>query len=581
LNDIFTVGATTNAAITIAGGAGTADVLNITFGNGTQTTQNISAIETINVTVSGAADIDLDAGTQLSGIDAANAINFSGGNSLSSVILGATGGDLLRGNTNAIIDYSGYTGTTTSVWTLDEFDNSQSAVITTQVIGTAGIGDTVTVSYDAQNDATVQINMQAVETLNVDMANSGNELDLDMSLVTGLTLMNITDASAESMELSSLAAGVTVDVTSDLTNNTVVEIQRAVVTGTESQSVNVSAIGADDGVAIVMADIETMVVTPESALRVALNLSGLSMTAAGATMTVNFLGANDVALVALGGDVTTLDASGMGTGGAVVQTGRTATAASTYTGSTGADTFMMLSTGDVLDGGVGSDTLDINVAAILGGLGIDLSSTTDQVTTMNGGATSGTVTNFENVDASGFTGFGAVITGSTVANTIIGTAAADQIASGGAADSITGGAGADIIDGGAGQDTYTTVATDSFISSTTGAVAGVDTVTVTDTDLFDGITVAAVVAAVKAEGTAVDTTGTTLLASLDAAFKLVDDGVNNIEAAIISYTGGEQFLVIDTGGAVGGAITNADVVIQLVGTATGLTLTGGAVEIDI
>jgi len=473
LNDTFTVGATTNAAITVDGGAGTADVLNITFGNGTQTTENISNVETINITVSGAADIDLDGANQLTGIDGANSINFSGGNSLSSIILGAGGVEEMRGNTNAIIDYSNYTGTTSTVWTLDEFDNSESALVTTQVIGTSGIGDSITIDYDAGNDATVQLNAQGVETINLDMANSGTELDVDMSLVTGATLMNITDASAESIELSALAAGVTVDVSADNGTDTTVEIQRAVVSGTETQSVNVTALGADDGVAIVMADVETLVVNPESALQVDLNLGSLSMTAAGATMAVNFIGANDVEVVGLGADVTTLDASGMSTGGAVVQTGRTATAASTYTGSTGGDTFIMLNSGDVIDAGAGTDTLDINMTAILGGVSVDLSATGDQISTMNGAATSGTVSNFENVDASGYAGFGAVITGSSTANTITGTASADQINAGGGADTVVVTDGNDAIDLGAGADTIQFTAVQlAAASGTTATFAG-------------------------------------------------------------------------------------------------------------
>ncbi|MDA9671492.1 hypothetical protein N9T95_01085, partial [bacterium] len=409
----------------------------------------------------------------LAGIDAANSINFSGGNSLSSIILGAGAVEEMRGNTNAIIDYSNYTGTTSTVWTLDEFDNSESALVTTQVIGTSGIGDSVTVDYNAGTDATVQLNTQGVETINLDMENSGTELDVDMSLVTGATLMNITDDSAESIELSSLAAGVTVDVSADNGTDTTVEIQRAVVSGTETQSVNVTALGADDGVAIVMADVETLVVNPESALQVDLNLTGLSMTAAGATMAVNFVGANDVELTGLGADVTTLDASGMSTGGAVIQTVRAATAASTYTGSTGGDTFMMLNTADVIDGGAGTDTLDIDLTAILGGLSVDLSATGDQIITMNGGATTGTVTNFENVDAAGYTGFGAVITGSSTANSIRGTGEADQINSGGGADFVTATAGNDVIDMGSGADTlqFTAVLL-AAASGTTATYAG-------------------------------------------------------------------------------------------------------------
>ena len=84
------------------------------------------------------------------------------------------------------------------------------------------------------------------------------------------------------------------------------------------------------------------------------------MTAATATNTVNFTGTNDLELIATGTDIATIDASGMGTGGTVVPTGRTRTASSTYTGSAGDDTFIMLNISDTLSGGAGTDTLDIN-----------------------------------------------------------------------------------------------------------------------------------------------------------------------------------------------------------------------------
>jgi hypothetical protein len=56
------------------------------------------------------------------------------------------------------------------------------------------------------------------------------------------------------------------------------------------------------------------------------------------------------------------------------------------------------------------------------------------------------------VDASGYTGFGASITGSTGDNTITGTASNDSISAGAGVDTITGGAGVDVITTGGGAD---------------------------------------------------------------------------------------------------------------------------------
>ena len=97
------------------------------------------------------------------------------------------------------------------------------------------------------------------------------------------------------------------------------------------------------------------------------------MTAANATNTVNITGTNDNELIATGEDVATIDASGMGSGGAIVQSGRTRTCASTYTGSAGDETFIMMNIGDTFSGGAGTgDTLDINLTQAVGSAIIDL-----------------------------------------------------------------------------------------------------------------------------------------------------------------------------------------------------------------
>ena len=88
--------------------------------------------------------------------------------------------------------------------------DSGEAGITVQVIGSS-LADTVSASYSAGTDATVSINMQGVETFDVALANHGTELRADMALVTGLTRINVTDASSESVEFYNLATGVTID----------------------------------------------------------------------------------------------------------------------------------------------------------------------------------------------------------------------------------------------------------------------------------------------------------------------------------------------------------------------------------
>jgi Ca2+-binding RTX toxin-like protein len=161
-------------------------------------------------------------------------------------------------------------------------------------------------------------------------------------------------------------------------------------------------------------------------------------------MTLNATGSKALTVSALNADVTTVDASGMDEGGSFVQSARSATAASTYTGSAGNDTFIMVNTADAITGGAGTgDTLDVNFTAVLGAIAVDLSATGDQVTTMNGLANTVVQSGFENVDLAGYSGKGASVTGSSAANTITGTALADTFSAGGGIDTITGGIGND------------------------------------------------------------------------------------------------------------------------------------------
>jgi len=257
--DTFTVGNTTGSALTIAGGGGI-DTLNMTLGNGVQDFDLMSTIENINFTIGANADITTSADADvLDGINTATNVTFTGGNSLSSVALGA-GTTGLTGDgkaVNSIFDFSGFSGTiSNATFDQDVFDNDTTG-ITVQVIGTANAGDKVTTSYVGSATAAGQINMQGVETFVVDLANHGTEVVLDMSLVTGLTEVDVTDHSSEDIDFNNLAAGVTIDMTTDHTTASNLEIRQAVTSGTQSQTIKVKAIGANDAIDVVMADIET------------------------------------------------------------------------------------------------------------------------------------------------------------------------------------------------------------------------------------------------------------------------------------------------------------------------------------
>jgi len=142
---------------------------------------------------------------------------------------------------------------------------------------------------------------------------------------------------------------------------------------------------------------------------------------------------------ALNADVTTIDASGMGDGGSFVQTGRSSTAAATYTGSDGNDTFQLKNSDDAIAAGAGTgDTLVVTKNLILGGIKVDLSKTGDQITTFNGNSNTAVQSGFENVDLSAITGsFGAELTAIKGGSTITGTANTDVITLGAGADTVS------------------------------------------------------------------------------------------------------------------------------------------------
>jgi Ca2+-binding RTX toxin-like protein len=147
----------------------------------------------------------------------------------------------------------------------------------------------------------------------------------------------------------------------------------------------------------------------------------------------------DKALIvsALSASVNSIDASGMTTGGSFVQDARSGTSAASYVGSAGSDTFIMKNAADAIDGGSGTDTLEVSGILILGGLQVDLSSTSDQITSYNGNANSAIQFGFENVDVSGVTGtFGADITANKAGSLITGTLNRDQITLGAGADTL-------------------------------------------------------------------------------------------------------------------------------------------------
>jgi hypothetical protein len=391
---------------------------------------------------------------------------------------------------------------------------------TVTVTGSANTADVVTATYAGGSPAHT-VKMTAVETLNIVLANHGTEVVLDMASVTGLTTINVTDDSSELLELKNLATGVTVDVTSTDAAATELEVKLASVTGsTDSQTFIVAAATANDDVKLITADIETLSISSDTGNQVDLDLSAVSMTTASSVVAVNFTGANDIELIATASQITTINASTMTAGGALVQTARSATDASTYTGSVGDDSFIMMNQSDVIDAGAGtSDTLTITKVSVLGGMAVDLSSTTDQITTFNGAANATVQIGFENVNVLGVTGsFGAEITAISTGSTITGTV------------------NADVINGGAGTDTIqftggTAVTAGALVANLgvdviTNFTGGTDKFNFSDTSFADVLTGDAVGSLLEA--------GVGLYADTDAVINVADGQIDGTGAVAVT-----------------------------------------------
>jgi hypothetical protein len=436
--DTFNIGKTVSIVHAITGGGGT-DITNITADAGSAFDVSTIAAEKLNITLEAGEDV-----TSTNAVNAATTdITIAGGTSLSTFTFAA----------NAIVD---------TVKTVDGsafkgnvvFDVIKDVIDDTIVLTGSSVSTKDELNYQIDATGTDKLYSTGVEILDLDVDKTST---LDLTNAVGVTSIDIDVLDAKTITLSNLTGAEKILIT-DASDDSAVTATLATASGTSDTltfEVKDGGSAIDAGVNLNTTDIET--VTIKASSDESLDLSGLAMSTAGDVMTLTLTGDSKLTASATNADITTIDASGMATGGSFVQTGRSATATVTYTGSAGDDTFIMTKSGDVIAAGDGTgDTLDIDLAAILGGLHVDLTSTTDQVVTFNGTSTSGTVTGFENVDASGYTNGSALITGSKIANVLTGTAAVDQIDGGAGADTIDGGAGtiADALTGGAGADTF-------------------------------------------------------------------------------------------------------------------------------
>jgi len=440
----------TAAAGTVAhvidGGTGT-DTLKLSVGDGANTdVTGITNVEIIDVTVAASASVDLtqdNAGSFMNDTESST-LYIRGGNSLSTFNLAD---DPIDGTEVLLIDASDFNGRINSI----AFD-ADAMASTTQIIGGASTKDTI--KYGTDTDATTTTPYTSGVEYHVYSHNTGDTAGAESTTIaltkadgiTNLYLESAVTTHAQTITLSdydsakhgtvyigetrgstpfdqSAGASLTVNHASSTGTDDTLNLF-LVDTGDADGSFTLTAAGTENLNITVGADAEAFAITtsavaPTLGSKTTITISGYLATAsAAATLSLNTTGTG----------TTTINAGAFA--GTFNLTDRAAVDM-TITGSLGADTIQMEKTGDVISGGTGSDTLDVKYDALISGITIDLSNADDQIVSMDGAATGGTVTGFEKVDLTDFTGgFGANITSgsSTVgAYSIEGTLVTDAI----------------------------------------------------------------------------------------------------------------------------------------------------------
>jgi hypothetical protein len=425
--DTFNIGSTTTAKHVIDGGAGT-DTVNITMAATTAADfSGITNVEKVNITVNAGDDVTVAANTQFTAIVAD--VTVKGGNSASTFTMGA-GEEVV--DTVKTFDASAFGGNIDIAVVNDKFDD------TVTITGGALATDSVTATYATAG--TYKPKTVGVETLKLTASNGATTaatMVADLSNTTGVKTIVATVGDADTLTVDKMTDQLIQVVAADATTAVAtVEAKLADASGaTDSVSFELkdAATNLAAGTILKTTDIETVNIKVSSAESI--SLANVSIAEAGKFAKVVVTGDKALTISALNADVNNIDASGMSTGGSIVQTGRSGTDAATYVGTAGNDTFIMANGADAISAGEGTDTLVVAFNQVLGGMAVDLNATGDQVTTFNGSANAAVQSGFNNVDLSNVQGtFGADITANKDGSTITGTKNADQITLGAGAD---------------------------------------------------------------------------------------------------------------------------------------------------
>jgi len=453
-NDTATIATTAAVDVDIDMGAGTGDVLNLTVTTGFIDTGEIDGAETINLGVVAGADITIGANataaTDANGISEAASVVLTGGNELSTFIVGSAGGaaaaDTISGTTLLSFDASGFGGN------IDlEYAIEMPATLT--VSAGALTTDVVRTTYNA-GGTDISMGLTGVERFiaDLDTGNDGGETyTFDLGTSTGLTRMEFGAGTIDTTTLvvDGYAATTTIQLGTTIAAavqefSGSVDVNMVNSAGT-SDVLNIRLQDTDDSAQsndLDAAGIETLnIAVTTDAESHTFDLAGVAPTA-GSAGTINITGGvstDGLVISTVAAGVTTVDASTfLGT----FTLSDRGSSAMTITGGTAADSLQMENAGDVMTGGTGADTLVIVQNAVLGGFAVDLSSATDQIGTYNGSANTAAQVGFENINLIGIGGSnGADITAAgtataATASHIIGTKNVDNITLGTGVDTI-------------------------------------------------------------------------------------------------------------------------------------------------
>ena len=461
-----------NETFTIDGTASTAKITKLTLAGGGAS----SSTATAGITVSAGSNVAL---TAIDASTLSSNLNIAGISSVTSA--------------GAVVTL----GAGNNTLTIAEADAARDALV---IRGGDG-ADTLTIT--TLDNATYRPGTSSVETLNLTMKDaSAGAVTFDLTDTSDITTLKLDVNSAEHGFTLSKGAVSAVSLAGDFVGSAGTDATVALDTADSVVVKNTAALGADNTVLTLATaltatikqgysadiDFETLNLTKATSLTLggtdvdssnaayagAINANTLSSSTL-TSLTVDTTEGNVSLGTVTAAKLATVTASGAGsfsfgatdastaalatfnasaaTGAVTVGQGVDFASGATVTLGTGNDTITLdiLTEGGVtVDGGSktsDNDTLKLAGVNNMGVSVVDLSSSSDQLTQLNGSLNSAAQTKFESIDLSGLSGtFGANITGSSAANTIVGTANVDNIVAGEGADTITGGSGDDTID---------------------------------------------------------------------------------------------------------------------------------------